>query len=122
MDDRSNIRQNWYSIGTLTPTSMGLVVLDILVRWNERITTKKSDIGEETEYLYDAMRCDLMPPNGIKIEEYLEKIKADLLQKVQGGKISGSVPINSGERLKILESEAKSMKSVTIKKIPADSG
>ena len=100
---------------------MGQVVLDILVRWNERITAKKSDIDEETEYLYDARRVDLMPPKGIEVKEYLEKIKADLLQKVQGGKISGSAPINSGERLKILESEAKSMKSATIDKISVDS-
>ncbi|MFA6371279.1 MAG: hypothetical protein WCW68_01505 [Methanothrix sp.] len=77
MEDRSNIRQEWYAIGTVRRGNM----LDLLVRWNERQETREGENGPEIEYVYDATRIDVPLPNDIEdVGAYLESIKDELFQ------------------------------------------
>ena len=76
MEDRSNIRQEWFAIGTVRRGNM----LDLLVRRNERQETREGENGLEIEYVYDAARIDVPIPSGIEdVDAYLESIKELLL-------------------------------------------
>jgi hypothetical protein len=79
MEDKSNIRQEWYSIGTIRRGNM----LDLLVRWNEHQETREGENGPEIEYVYDATRVDIPLPDSMgDVGAYLESIKDKLLQRV----------------------------------------
>lgn len=79
------------------------------MRWNERVETKKFNEEDVSEYVYDAQRIDLIIPEKVAISDYLEKIKADLLTKIQGRKISAQAPLTTAKRFDELIAEAKSM-------------
>jgi hypothetical protein len=88
MEDRSNIKKNWYEFGSITKTFEGWIIKDLLVRWNERQETRQTEAGPETEYVYDAHRFNYEIPVGVQpgqeaVEYYLEQAKTAIVQLAQ---------------------------------------
>ena len=88
MQDRSNIQKPWCELGPIVKNGGGWVVKDLLIRWNEQQETKQTDMGEQTEYVYDAYRFDYLLPVEIEpgqesVEYYLEAAKAVILKLAQ---------------------------------------
>ncbi len=88
MEDRSNIKKNWYEFGAITKTSEGWIIKDLLVRWNERQKTRTDDTG--AEFVYDAYRFDYRLPTEVQpgmeaIAYYfsLESTKSAVIQLAQ---------------------------------------
>lgn len=109
MEDRSNVRQNWYSPGTVIKLPAGDLHSDVLIRWNERIAMRKTEDGiSEAEYIYDAQRTDVLVPKGASIDG----IKTTLLQKVRGGMKLPQDKINAQYIVKL---SAESFKAEALK-------
>ena len=102
MEDRSNVQKNWYELGPITKTSVGWIIKDLLVRWNEHQEQRSGEGGVEAEYVYDAYRIDYILPIGVQpgteaVEYYfsLESTKTAIMQlardlSAQGGGFLGS--------------------------------
>ncbi len=72
MEDKSSIRQPWYSMGKIESSGCGWVVRDLLVRWGEVVA------GDG--YSYTAHRIDYVLPIEVSpgresVEFYLEAAK-----------------------------------------------
>jgi len=88
MQDRSSIQKPWCELGPIVKNGGGWIVKDLLIRWNETTETKLTDMGELTEYVYDAYRFDYLLPVEIEpgresVEYYVEAAKDVILQLAQ---------------------------------------
>jgi hypothetical protein len=88
MQDRSDIQKPWCELGPIVKSGGGWVIKDLLIRWNEQQEIKQTDMGEQTEYVYDAHRFDyLLPvevqPGSEAVEYYFEQAKTAIIQQAQ---------------------------------------
>jgi hypothetical protein len=79
------MQKPWAELGPIMKRLDGWVIKDLLIRWNETAEIKQTDMGEQTEYVYDAHRFDyLLPfevtPGREAVEYYLAQAKTAILQ------------------------------------------
>jgi hypothetical protein len=88
MQDKTSIPKPWCELGPITKNGGGWIVKDLLIRWNEQQETKQTDMGTQTEYVYDAYRFDYLLPVEIEpgresVEYYLDAAKTAIVQLAQ---------------------------------------
>lgn len=88
MQDRSNVQQPWFSLGSIEGSDLGWMIRGLLVRWNERQAPRQTEAGQEIEYIYDAHRFNYKLPVGVQpgqeaVEYYLEQAKTAVTQLAQ---------------------------------------